>query len=126
MASGAPVDHRVTDVPAGSRTAPMGTDPPGDSLGGGDDVGHNPETVRAEAGAEAAECGNHLVEDQQDAMAFGDRPQPFEVAHRRHQDACRSGEGFDDDRRDGRGVVDRDDAFQLVGEVRRPMSAGRG
>ena len=90
----------------------------GDALGGGDDVGRDAEIVRGERRAETAEAGDDLVEDQQNAVLGADLAQLLQIALRRDQHAGRAGHRLDDDRGDGRGVMQRDDALQLVGEFR--------
>ena len=70
-----------------------------------------------EGEAEPAEAGDHLVEDQQDAVLVADRPQALQVALGRRQHAGRARHRLDDHRRDGRGIVQRDDALQVVGEM---------
>ena len=79
--------------------------------------GMHAEIVGGERRAEAAEAGDDLVEDQQDAVLVADLAQPLEIALRRDQHAGRAGHRLDDDRGDGRGVVQRDDALELVGEL---------
>jgi hypothetical protein len=46
---------------------------------------------------------------------------PLQVAFRRRQHAGRAGHRLDDDRGDGRRVVQGDDAFEIVGEMRAPV-----
>ncbi len=53
-------------------------------------------------------------------MLGGDLAQLFQVALGRDQHAGRAGHRFDDHRRDGRGVVQRDDAFEFIGQLRAP------
>ena len=89
----------------------------GEALGGGDEVGHHAEIVGGEGRAEAAEAGDDLVEDQQDAVLVADRAQALEVALRRHQHAGGAGHRLDDAGRDGLGVVQRDEALEVVGEL---------
>ena len=93
----------------------------GEALGGADDVGHHAEILGREAGAEAAEAGDDLVEDQQDAVLVADLAQPLQVALRRDQHAGRARDRLDDHRGDVRRVVQRDDALQLVGQVGAPF-----
>ena len=56
-----------------TNTAPIGNDAVGEALGGGDDVRRDAEIVGGERRAEAAEAGDDLVEDQQDAVLVADR-----------------------------------------------------
>src|SRR4029077_16763017 len=93
----------------------------GDALGEGDHVGRYAVTLGGEGVAEPAEAGDHLVEDQQNAVAVADRAQPFQIAFGRRQHAGGAGHRLDDDRGDGGSVVQRDDAFEIVGEVRAPV-----
>ena len=48
--------------------------------------------------------------------------QLLEIALGRHQHAGRAGDRLDDHGGDGRGIVQRDDALELVGELRAPCS----
>jgi hypothetical protein len=97
-------------------TAPIGTVPLGESLGGGHHVRLDVEIVDSERRRQAAEAGDDFVEDQQDAVLGANLAQALQVALGRDQHAGRSRHRFDDDGGDGRGVVQRDDAFQLVGQ----------
>ena len=49
----------------------------GQALGGGDDVRHHAEILGGKRRAEAAEAGDDLVEDQQDAVLGADLAQPL-------------------------------------------------
>ena len=91
-----------------------------------DHVGRHAEAFGGEGVAEPAEAGDDLVEDQQDAVAVADRAQPLQIALGRRQHAGRAGHRLDDDGGDGRGVVQRDDAFELVGEMRAPFRLAFG
>ena len=79
--------------------------------------GTTPKCCGGERLAQAAEAGDHLVEDEQDAVPRADLAQPLEVALRRHQHAGRAGHRLDDHRRDGRWIVQREQALELVGEL---------
>ena len=50
----------------------------------------------------------------------------LQIALGRDQHAGRAGHRLDDHRRDGRGVVQRDDALELVGELGAVLAARRG
>ena len=89
----------------------------GDALGGEHDIRRDAEIVDGEGRAEAAEAGDDLVEDQQDAVLVADLAQLLEIALGRDQHAGGAGDRLDDDRGDGRGVVQGDQALQLVGEL---------
>ena len=89
----------------------------GEALGQADDVGRDAEAFSGSGRADAAETGDHFVEDQQDAMLRRDRPQPFEIAHRRDQHASGTRHRFDDDGSDGIGAMQGDHRFQPVGKV---------
>ena len=80
--------------------------------------GSTPKTSAAKRRAHAPERGDHLVEDEQDAVLLRDLAQALQVALRRDEHAGRAGHGLDDHRGDGGGVVQRDQALELVGEVR--------
>ena len=90
--------------------------------------GVTPKYSRGERRAEPAEAGDHLVEDQQDAVLVADRAQPLQVALRRRQHAGRAGHRLDDHRGDGVGAVQRHEPLQLVGELGavRRLAAGEG
>ena len=107
-------------MPLRANTAPIGIGAVGEALGAGDDVGHHAEILGGERGAEAAEAGDHFVEDEQDAVLVADRAQPLQIAPGRQQHAGRARDRLDDDGGDGGGVVQRDDALQLVGEMGAP------
>jgi hypothetical protein len=92
----------------------------GEALGAGEDVRQHVPFLGGEAGAQAPEAGDHLVEDEQDAVLVADLAQALEVALGRRQDARGARDRLHDHRRDGGGVVDVDDAQQLVGQVPAP------
>ena len=92
----------------------------GDTLGKGDDVGRDTETLRREPGAQAAEAGDHFVEDQQDAVLFGDGAEFFEIALWRRQHAGGARHRLHDHGRDGGGVVQGDDLLQFIGQMAAP------
>jgi hypothetical protein len=84
-------------------------------LGEDDHVRHHAEGLRREHRAQAAEAGDDLVEDQQQAMPVADRAQAFEVTPWRHQHAGGAGHGLDDHGSDVARIVQGDQALQLVG-----------
>ncbi len=98
----------------------------GDALGDGHQVGDHAELLGGEAGAEAAEAGDDLVEDQQDAVLVADLAQPLEIALGRRQVAGRAGAGLDDDGGDVRRVMQADDALQRIGEMRAVLRLALG
>ena len=98
-------------------TADAGTVPLVRALGERHHVGRDAEALRCEGRAHAPEAGNHLVEDEQDAVPVADFAQPLQIALRRRIDADGTGDRLDDDRRDGRGIVQIDDPLKLVGQV---------
>ena len=89
----------------------------GETLRGGEDVRHRAQALRAERLAEPAEAGDHLVVDKQDAVARANLAQPLEIALRRHQHARRTGHRLDDHRGDGRRVMQRAKALEVLGEL---------
>ena len=113
-------------MPLRTITPPIGTDAGGDALGEGDHVGHDAVALGGEGVAEAAEAGDDLVEDQQDAVLVADRAQPLQIALGRRQHAGRARHRLDDHGGDGRGVVQRDDALEFVGEMRAPFRLALG
>ena len=98
----------------------------GDALGEGDHVGRHAVTLGGERVAEPAEAGDHFVEDQQNAVAVADRAQAFQVAFGRRQHAGRAGHRLDDDGGDGGSVMQRDQAFEIVGQMRAPVRLAFG
>ena len=113
-------------MPLRTSTPPIGTAARGDALGEGDHVGHDAVALGGEGIAQAAEAGDHLVEDQQDAVLVADRAQPLEIALGRRQHAGRGGERLDDHRGDGGGVVQRHQPVELVGQMRAPFRLADG
>ena len=97
----------------------------GQSLGGGHQVGRHIESLRGKRLADSAEAGDHLVEYQQNVMPVADLAQALQVADRRQYHAGGAGNRFDDDRGDGRGVMQGDQALELVGEMRAPLRQPR-
>ena len=111
-----PSHERVVDVPAcGDGAHRHGA--VGEALGHRDHVRRHAEVLRAERGAEATEAGDDLVEDQQDAVPGADLAQPLQVALGRDQHPSRPRDRLDDHRGDVAGVVQRDQALELLGEV---------
>eukprot|EP01022_Parablepharisma_sp_SALTPOND_P021543 TRINITY_DN427_c0_g3_i1.p1 TRINITY_DN427_c0_g3~~TRINITY_DN427_c0_g3_i1.p1 ORF type:complete len:877 (-),score=398.28 TRINITY_DN427_c0_g3_i1:14792-17422(-) len=90
----------------------------GEALGGGDDVRLDIEVVGGEGRSQAAETGDDFIEDQQDAMLGTQLAQALQVTLGRHQHAGGTGHRLDDDGGDVGGIVQGDDAFQLIGQVR--------
>ena len=88
-----------------------------EAFGHGDDVGCDPETLGGEGRAQTAKAGDHLVEDEEDAVGVADRPQTFEIALGWDQHPGGPGHRLDDHRGDGRGVVQTDDVLQGVSEL---------
>ncbi len=118
-ASRARLHHGVVDVAAHEGRA-HGKCAVGEALGAGEDVGDHAPFLGGKARAQAAESGDHLVEDEEDAVLVAELAQALEVALGRRQHAGGARDRLDDHGRDGRSVVDIDDAQQLVGEVRAP------
>ena len=79
----------------------------GQPLGAGQQVRDDAPALRGEGFADAAETGDHFVEDQQDAMLAGYLAQPLKVALGRQHHAGRAGHRLDDHRGgEGLAVVD--------------------
>ena len=74
--------------------------------------------IGAERRAEAAKRGDDFVEDQQDVVLGADRGKALEVALGRNEHARRTRDRLDDAGGDGRGVVERDEAFEIVRQFR--------
>src|SRR5690606_4164827 len=83
-----------------------------DALGQGDQVGRDTKAFAGRAGTQSTKAGDDFVENQQDAVLFGNGTQFFQIAFGWNQDAGGAGHGFDDDGGDRRGIVQGDDAFQ--------------
>ena len=112
-----PVHEGVVDALLGHHSA-HGYGAVGQALGHAHQVGSDAEGLRRKGRAGAAEAGDDLVEDQQDAVPVADLAQALQVALRRHQHAGTAGHGLDDDGGDGAGVMQRDAALQVVGKLR--------
>ena len=99
-------------------TAPIGIAPLVRPLAQTIMSGIDAEIVGGERRAEAAEAGDDLVEDQQDAVLVADLAQLLQIAFRRQdQHAGRARHRFDDHRRDGRRRrAARRCALEFVGE----------
>ena len=70
--AGWPDHQRIVDLAARKHRAQRnGT--VGDALGGSDEIGRDAEIVGGKGRAKAAEPGNHLVEDQEDAVLVAQR-----------------------------------------------------
>ena len=78
--------QRVVDLAAGEHRA-AGNGAVGDALGGRHQVGRDAEIIGRERRAEAAEAGDDLVEDQQDAVLVAEFAQALQIALRRRQHA---------------------------------------
>ena len=78
------------------------------ALGHGQQVGRHAEVLRGERRAEPPQARDHLVEDEQDAVAVADLAQSLQIALRRDQHAGRARHRLDDHRGNGRCVMQRD------------------
>ena len=83
-----------------------------------DHVGRRAVARRGEPLAEAPEPGDHLVGDERDAVAVGDRSQPGPVALRRQQRAARVLDRLGDDHRDCIRACLDDRALHLLEQLR--------
>ncbi len=113
-------------MPLRTITPPIGTVPEVTPLAKVIMSGIDAVALGGEGVAEAAEAGDDLVEDQQDAVLVADLAQALQIALRRRQHAGRARHRLDDDGGDGRGVVQRDDALEFVGEMRAPFRLALG
>ena len=122
-----PAHHGVVDIRA-HRDPAHGHGRVGQPFGHRHDVGSNVETLAREGRAEAAEPGDHLVEDEQYAVAVADRAQALQIPLRRNQHAGGAGHGLDDDGGDGARAIERDQVFQRVGALGAPcgLAAAEG
>ena len=100
----------------------------GEPLGQRDHVRQQVEVRRRKRRPQPAEAGDHLVEDQQDAVRGGDLPQPLQIAERRHQHAGGAGHRLHDHRGDRLRAVQGDQVQQEVGALGavRRLPAGKG
>ena len=90
----------------------------GEALGGGEDIRFHIEVVGRKGRPQAAEAGDDFIEDQQDAVLGADLAQALQVALGRDQHAGGAGHRFHDHGGDVGGVVQGDQAFELIGQVR--------
>ncbi|MNV04897.1 hypothetical protein D3C71_952060 [compost metagenome] len=89
----------------------------GEPLGQRHQVRGDPEALRGKGLANPAEPGDDLIEHQQDAVLVAEFTQPLQVARGRQNHPGRAGHRFDEHRGDGGGIVQRDQSFQVVGEL---------
>ncbi len=75
---------------------------------------------------EPAVAADDFVEDQENAVLVADRAQALEITLRRRQHAGRARHRLDDDGGDGRGVVQRHQTVEVVGEMRAPFRLANG
>src|SRR5499433_2906787 len=115
-----PAHERVVDPLAHDHSAHRHA-PRGDALGKRDHVGDDAVALGGKGVAEPAEAGDDLVEDEQDAVLVTDRAQPRQVALGCGQHAGGARHRLDDHGGDGGGVVQRDDALELVGQMGAPL-----
>ena len=83
-ALGPGLHHCVVDRAAGEHRA-HGQDAVGDRLGGGHQVGNDAKMVGRKGCSQPPEAGDHLVENQQDAVSVTDGAQPLQIAQGRRQ-----------------------------------------
>jgi hypothetical protein len=101
--------------------ASHGDDPVGDGLGEGRQIGLNVEVLRGKRRPQATESGDDLVEDQQDTVPRADLAQTLQVAAWRHDHTGRALHRLDDHRRDRRGIVQRYQPLQFIGQMQSPL-----
>ncbi len=77
--------------------------------------GFTPNSCAAKASG-ATETGDHLVEYQQDAVLGAYLAQFLQVALGWRNHTSGTGDGFDDDGRDARGIVQADQPLQFPGQ----------
>ena len=70
--------------------------------------------------ADTPEPGDDFIEDQQNAVGRADFAQALEITDRWNQDAAGTCYGFDDQRRDGVGTIQRNERFEGVGKMYTP------
>ena len=103
------------DLAAGEHRA-AGHGAVGDALGGRHQVRRDAEIICRERRPEAAEAGDHLVEDQEDAVLGAELAQPLQIALRRRQHRGRTRHRLDDDGGDRIGAMQRHHPLDIVGE----------
>ena len=89
----------------------------GDLLGTVHDVRCHTKSGGAGHGTSAAKAGNHLIKDQQNVVGCADIAQTLQIAFGRDDDAGRTRHGFNDHRSDIAGIVQSDQAQQIVGQL---------
>ena len=90
-----------------------------DALRDGQDVGRDAPVVEPEHAARAAEPGDHLVDDQQRAVARADVAQRREVAVMRHLDRLPERDRLGDHGGDGVGPLAQDRPLDVAGALER-------
>ena len=100
------VPDRLVD-PAPKCDTPQREVTAGDPLGEGDQVRVDVPVLHPEPASGASEAGDHLVQDQQQAVAIANLPQEAEVLRGRHQDPTGSLDGLGDHGGDGLGSFPR-------------------
>jgi hypothetical protein len=113
-------------MPLRTITPPIGTAPDVMPLAKRDHVGIDAVALGRKWIAETAIAGDHLIEDQENAVLVADGAQPLEISLRRRQHACRRRDRLDDHGGDRRGVVQRNDAIERVGQMRPPFRLADG
>ncbi len=88
----------------------------GQALRSGHHVRLDIKVVGSEWRGQATEAGDHFIEDQQDAVLGAQFTQALQITLRRYQHAGRAGHRLDDDGGDGRCIMQRNDAFQFIGQ----------
>jgi hypothetical protein len=84
----------------------------------GEEVRHDAEVLGGERLAQAPEAGDHLVEDEKDAVARADLSQPLQISDRRDEHARRARDWLDDHGGDRGWIVQHAQPLELVGELR--------
>jgi len=87
----------------------------GEALGRCYQIRRHAEEIRRKRRSETSEPGDDLIEDQENAVVGADLAQPLQVVLRRYQDASRASDRLDDNRGNGRRIVQLDDADQVFG-----------
>ena len=111
------VHERLGDVVTGDHCAERRVCR-GDALGGGDHVGLVAVALGAEPVADAPPRADHLIGDQQHAVAVTDLAHALEVALLRHEAAAAVLDGLEDHCGDGRRFLELD---RLLDRVRGPQ-----
>ena len=93
----------------------------GHAFGKRDHVGHHAVTLGGEGITQPSKTGDDLVENQQDAVLVANGAQLLQITLGRRNNAGRARHRLDNDGGYGRGIMQRDQAIERVGEMTAPL-----